>query len=127
MTIDGEAVRPVEPHQGNSAMEEHLADVAFFACRVEVSTAKALSSTDSCARASHIGMAKAYSDKLAVLTGSTLPTCDQAPAARGRPSSTETASDTSSRRRPDFSTQALSRWDNEGGAVARRADIARRR
>lgn len=57
-------------------MQAHLSEAAFCACRVEVSTAKALASTDSCARASHIGMAKAYSARLAALTHSALPNRD---------------------------------------------------
>jgi hypothetical protein len=49
-------------------MRERNDETAFCAARVETSTALALASTDSCARASHVGIAKAYSDRLATLT-----------------------------------------------------------
>jgi hypothetical protein len=60
-------------------MREQNSEAAFCAYRVEVSTAKALASTDSCARASHIGIAKAYSTRLAGLTRSALRAGDAVP------------------------------------------------
>lgn len=54
-------------------MREQDDEAAFFAARVETSTALAFASTDSCARASHVGIAAAYGERLAKLTRADLP------------------------------------------------------
>lgn len=45
-------------------------EVAYCTGRIARSTALAEASTDSCARASHLGIAKAYNARLAALAGS---------------------------------------------------------
>lgn len=49
-------------------MSDHAAEAAYFTRRIARSTALAMASTDSCARASHNGLAAAYAQRLAALT-----------------------------------------------------------
>ncbi|WBH17852.1 hypothetical protein [Sphingomonas radiodurans] len=49
-------------------MPDHAAEAAYCARRIARSTALAIASTDSCARASHHGLAVAYAQRLAALT-----------------------------------------------------------
>ena len=50
-------------------MSTFAEEVAYCNDRIARSTALAEASTDSCARASHVGIAKAYGDRLAALDG----------------------------------------------------------
>ncbi len=66
-------------------MPTRASDAAFFASRIAISTAKALASADGCARASHIGIAKGYSQRLAALIRSGVSAADRSGSREGHP------------------------------------------
>lgn len=92
-------------------MSTNSEEVAYCTSRMTRSSELALAAKDGCARASHVGITEAYSKRLAALTDgrkASIQECTR-PIEPAEPPHRDPAL---------LQFRALSRWDNEGGALS---------